>query len=238
MPSALRASLPATVLLSLPGGVFAMGESDGDKFSNDTERPRHLVTIAPFQLAAFPVTVGEFRHLFPNHAPRDPSDRPATAMTWTEAVEYCAWLASETGRPFRLPGEAEWEYACRAGSRTPFSTGVDLPPDRANYLYSEQGERVGPGRLTPRGTHRPNTWGIEDMHGNVCEWCADLWHSNYKGAPTDGSPWISGGVPGRRVVRGGAWDYLPRLLRSSWRDALSEDARRDNVGFRIACSIP
>lgn len=237
MSSVVCAAVAMPVLRAIPGGTFAMGESDGDKFANDTERPRHLVTVAPFHLADFPVTVGEFRRLFPDHAPLDVAELPATSVTWTQAVKYCEWLAAETGAPFRLPSEAEWEYACRAGAMTPFSCGLDLPPDRANYLYSEHGERIGPAQRTPRGTFPPNPWGLEDMHGNVCEWCADLWHPAYHSAPVDASAWTVDGTHGRRVVRGGAWDYLPRLLRSSWRDALPENARRDNVGFRIACSI-
>lgn len=225
------------MLRSIPAGAFEMGGDNKDKFSNDTERPRHTVHFRrPFLLSDFPITVGGFRCFIPDHAPLDAAELPATSITWVEAVAYCEWLSHETGRSFRLPSEAEWEYACRAGTQTPFSTGGDIAPTEACYLYSESGERIGAGTRSPRGSHPANAWGLESMHGNVCEWCADVWHPNHFGAPTDGSPHSDSTNP-RRVIRGGAWDYLPRLLRSSWRDSLPADARRDNVGFRVACDI-
>lgn len=136
-----------------------------------------------------------------------------------------------------LPSEAEWEYAARAGSETAYGVGEQLSPEQANYLYDEHGQRVGRGSRTPRDTFPANAFGVQDLHGNVCEWVADVWHPNYAGAPVDGSPWVAGGALGRRVIRGGAWDYLPRLLRSAWRDSLSETEQRDNVGFRLACNL-
>jgi formylglycine-generating enzyme required for sulfatase activity len=215
-----------------------MGDSDTDKFANDTERPRHRVGIMhPFQLGIFTVTVGEYRRFDRDFSPVDPPDVPAVSIDWREATSYCGWLANETGEPWRLPSEAEWEYACRAGSQTPFSCGIDIDTSVANFLYDEHGERIGPGHRLPAGSHPPNAFGLEAMHGNVCEWCADSWHADYHGAPADGSAWLGNGRAGWRVIRGGAWDYLPRLLRSSWRDALPETTRRDNVGFRIACDI-
>jgi formylglycine-generating enzyme required for sulfatase activity len=216
----------------IPAGEFVMGESDTDKFANDTERPRHVVRFtASFRMAAFPVTNAEFRRYVPHFAADEPEELPAVNVSWCEALNYCAWLAAKTGESVRLPSEAEWEYACRAGTRTPFHTGIEITPADANFLYDEHGFRVGRGARTPAGTFAPNAFGLEAMHGNVCEWCADTWHPSYHGAPADGSAWI--GAATRRVIRGGAWDYLPRLLRSSWRDALPETTRRDNVGFRI-----
>jgi formylglycine-generating enzyme required for sulfatase activity len=216
----------------IPAGEFVMGESDADKFANDTERPRHGVRFAQaFRMAAFPVTNGEFRQYVADFAAEESDDLPAVNMSWREAAGYCAWLAAKTEERVRLPSEAEWEYACRAGTRTPFHTGIEITPADANFLYDEHGFRIGRGTRTPAGTFAPNAFGLESMHGDVCEWCADTWHPTYHGAPGDGSAWTGAGT--RRVIRGGAWDYLPRLLRSSWRDALPETTRRDNVGFRI-----
>ena len=222
-------------MISVPPGEFWMGETDDDKFANDTERPRHLVRFARgYLLAAHSVTVDEFRRFSPAH--RDPGDAawPVALVSWLDATAYCRWLSGQTGRTFRLPSEAEWECAARAGSATAFPSGDTLPVESANYFYSEHGLKVGPGHRTPVASYPPNAIGFHDLHGNVAEWCADLWHPTYHGAPADGSAWLAGGQAGRRVLRGGAWDYLPRLLRSSWRDALDETSRRDNVGFRVA----
>ncbi len=212
-------------LRRLPAGEFWMGENPDDKFANDTERPRHLAHIdRAFEMGVHPVTVGEFRQMRPNHSPCEPDDWPVVNVRWGEAVEYCGWLRKTTNRAFRLPSESEWEYAARAGSKSPFPWGDTISPADANYLYDERGTRVGPGTRTPVGTYSPNAWGLHDVAGNVCEWCADLWRPGYRSAPVL-----------RRVIRGGAWDYMPRLLRVSWRDGLEESLARDNVGFRVAC---
>jgi formylglycine-generating enzyme required for sulfatase activity len=134
-----------------------------------------------------------------------------------------------------LPSEAEWEFACRAGSRAPFGFGNEISVDEANFYYDENGTRVGRGCRSKVGNFPPNYFGLHDMHGNVCEWVTDSWHPNYKGAPGDGSPWVDPSN-NRRAIRGGAWDYLPRLLRSSWRDWRDSDRRADNIGFRVATS--
>jgi formylglycine-generating enzyme required for sulfatase activity len=216
--------------VTVPPGEFSMGENDGDKFANDTERPRHGVSLGRgFEIATFPVTIAEFRAFRPAHTDPGAADWPVAFVSWRDAIDYCEWR----GDGSRLPTEAEWEYAARAGTATPFPSGDTLPPDAANYLHAEDGRKVGVGHRTPAGAFPANAFDLESMHGNVCEWCADLWHPSYAGAPANGSAWLSGGREGWRVIRGGAWDYLPRLLRSSWRDALPETARRDNLGFRI-----
>jgi formylglycine-generating enzyme required for sulfatase activity len=220
--------LPDFVMI--PAGEFLMGENEQDKFAGDTERPRHRVKIAPFQLAKSPVTLEEYRHFRPGHEADLPETWPACMVSWEEATAYCDWL----GGGCRLPSEAEWEYAARAGSRTHYPWGDLISPAEANYYYTEQGVKVGCGHRTPPGTFPPNAFGLFDMPGNVCEWMADTWHPDYQGAPATGGPWITEEAGDRRVLRGGAWDYLPRLLRVSWRDALPASSRRDNVGFRIA----
>lgn len=229
-------------LVELPPGSFIMGETPGDKFATDTERPAHRLSIAyRFALGRAPVTVADFRAFAPNHVDdlTDSSDLPVVNVSWHDAQAYCAWLRAETGLPFRLPSEAEWEYACRAGTRDCFSCGSDLALDQANYLFSESGERVGLGHRTPIRAYPKNGFGLYDLHGNVCEWVEDAWHPHYDGAPADGSAWLcSSSTPSARVIRGGAWDYLPRLLRCAWRDSLCSEARRDNLGFRIAFTLP
>jgi len=227
---------PAPQLVAISAGQFMMGESPGDKFANDTERPAHLVHLRPFALGRFPVTVGEYRAFASGHAPSDDPALPVVNVSWDDARTYCAWLSATHGESYRLPSEAEWEFACRAGSTTPFAFGTEITPREANYYYSESGERIGRGRRTACGEFAANAFGLHDLHGNVCEWVDDVWHSNYLGAPDDGAAWLAEGHPTRRVIRGGAWDYLPRLVRSAWRDGLGVDRRRDNVGFRIATS--
>ena len=225
-------------LVEIPAGAFIMGETIDDKFATDTERPAHRVVFGrPFALGSCPVTVGEYRAFVPAHAPGEDSDLPVVNVSWDDARAFCAWRRGQTGRPYRLPSEAEWEYACRAGTRTPFTSGGDLSPRDANFLYSENGERIGVGARTPAGCYAPNAFGLYDFHGNVCEWVEDAWHPDYMGAPADGSPWLDGGDLARRVIRGGAWDYLPRLLRSAWRDTLPCSHRRDNTGFRLALTL-
>jgi formylglycine-generating enzyme required for sulfatase activity len=227
-----------SAMVKLPAGSFVMGETENDKFATDTERPAHRVAIAQaFAIARFPVTVGEYRAFAPYHDPGDHLDLPVVNVNWDDTQAYCARLRSETGDLFRLPTEAEWEYACRGGARTPFNTGAEITPADANYLYAENGQRIGPGARTPAGRYVPNTFGLHDLHGNVCEWTEDVWHASYDDAPADGSAWILRGDRERRVIRGGAWDYLPRLLRSAWRDALPHTHRRDNVGFRLARTL-
>jgi formylglycine-generating enzyme required for sulfatase activity len=225
-------------LVTIHPGSFTMGETADDKFATDTERPAHRVVIEyAFALGRCPVTVGEYRAFSPSHAPDEDPSWPVVNVSWEDAQTFCAWLGRETGDTFRLPTEAEWEYACRAGTRAAFATGEELTPNDANFFYAEDGRHVGPGQRTTVGCYAPNAFGLHDLHGNVCEWVEDVWHPNYLGAPNDGSAWLSDSDPTQRVIRGGAWDYLPRLLRSAWRDSLPHTHRRDNLGFRIARTL-
>jgi len=226
----------APAMVDIPQGWFTMGENPGDKLASEIERPAHEVSIAAgLSLSVAPVTVGQFRAHRPGYLPEDDPELPAVFVSWVDATDYCAALSLETGRPYRLPSESEWEFACRAGSIATFSCGEEITPELANFLYSEKGARIGHGRRTAVGAYPPNGFGLHDMHGNVCEWVADVWHPGYHGAPGQGSAWMG---PGElRVLRGGAWDSLPRHLRCSHRDCLPRNARRENVGFRIALSV-
>lgn len=224
-------------MITLPPGEFVMGENAADKFANDTERPAHRVKFSEtYALGKFPVTVGEFRYFRPDHLPDDAHNLPVVSVNWHDAVAYCQWLTEKAGRIYHLPHEAQWEFACRAGSQTPFSCGEAITPLAANFLYDENGLRVGTGQRSPAEGYPPNKFGFHDFHGNVCEWVMDHWHPNYFGAPTDGRPWIEVGE-NRHVIRGGAWDYLPSLLRSSWRDWRESGFRSDNLGFRVAAIV-
>lgn len=207
-------------MVTIPAGRFLMGTAGEDRFANSTERPAHEVVFdRPFKVSRFPVTetlwAGTGGLL------------PVTRVSWHEACDFVTWLGAATGRGFRLLTEAEWEYCCRAGSTSLFAFGDTLEPAQANYLYDERGFKVGPGRRTAQGSYPPNAFGLEDMHGNVCEWVADAWRPSYDAAPDERF----------RVIRGGAWDYMPRLLRSAWRDFASPGTMRDNLGFRVACDV-
>jgi formylglycine-generating enzyme required for sulfatase activity len=232
-PQAWRDAAGLPLMIELPPGEFWMGESDGDRFANDTERPAHRVHFeSAFAIGCYPVLVGEFRQFRPDHSSGEPLDWPVALVSWHDAVAYCQWLNERAAHSYRLPSEAEWEYTCRAGSSTPFAGGHGLAITEANYLYDESGIRVGPGGRTSAGSYSPNAFGVCDLHGNVAEWTQDIWHGNYHGAPEDGRPWVAPDES-RRVIRGGAWDYLPRLLRSSWRDWQFDHYRADNLGFRV-----
>jgi formylglycine-generating enzyme required for sulfatase activity len=224
-------------MVVLPAGCFAMGENENDKFANDTERPRHFVTISDnIAIGKFPVTVAEFRAFDGRMQQTDAGDLPVVNVSWKQMTIVSGCL-EKPGRSYRLPSEAAWEYACRGGTDWPFYRGDQLSPAEANYLYDENGQKIGRGKLTPYGCYPLNGFGIADLLGNVCGWMADYWHPNYNNAPSDGSPWVDSGEPAKRVIRGGAWDYLPRLLRCAWRDWLWQTARRDNVGFRVAVTL-
>jgi formylglycine-generating enzyme required for sulfatase activity len=226
-------------LVDLAPGRFSMGEQPDDKFANNTERPAHSVELAYyFALGRFPVTVAEFAGFDGRTFSDEEAALPVAGVSWDEAQNYCEWAGGECGWHLRLPSEAEWEYACRAGTETPFPSGPVLTPVDANFWYDESGWKVGPGRRTPVGAYPANRFGLYDMNGNVCEWVQDEWHPSLEAAPTDGRAWQTSGEAKLRVLRGGAWDYLPRLLRNCWRDFLAAEVRRDNVGFRIAVTLP
>jgi formylglycine-generating enzyme required for sulfatase activity len=165
-------------------------------------------------------------------------------VSWRDAIAYCEWLTKETGQRYRLPSEAEWEYACRAGTETPFSFGATITTDQANYdgNYTYGAGRKGSyrERTTEVGTFPANPWGLYDLHGNVWEWVEDVWHDTYQGAPADGSAWTDG--KGKessraRVLRGGSWGGNPRFLRSARRYGDGPDLRGDDNGFRVARTL-
>ncbi|MEO8615451.1 MAG: formylglycine-generating enzyme family protein [Luteolibacter sp.] len=240
--NALPVQVDAAIIprwVEIPAGSFLMGGIAQDKFVSAVELPQHLATIPnSFALGVFPVTRSAWRNVL-GSLPNDLSDPdlPITCVTFYQIAEFLNALTEKSGTPVRLPSEAEWEYACRAGSPMIFPQGSSVEAGDANFLYDEAGQSVGPGMPTPLGRFSANAFGLHDMLGNVCEWTADTWHPDFHNAPNDGSPWLIDGKPECRVIRGGAWDQLPRVLRASWRDWAPENACWDNLGFRIAFTL-
>ncbi len=163
--------------------------------------------------------------------------RPVIDVSWDDAKAYVAWLSRKTDKDYRLLSEAEWEYVCRAGTATPFWWGSSITPEQANYdgnyPYNKGPKGEYRQKTLPVKSFQPNPWGLYQVHGNVLEWCEDLWHDNYNGAPSDGSSWIAGSGA-RRVLRGGSWGYNARLVRAAFRYANDRGDRLSDVGFRCA----
>lgn len=236
----------------IPGGTFMMGSPEDEEGSNDDESPQHQVTIKAFFMGKYQVSQAQWR--FVAHLPQvnkelnpDPSNfkgdnRPVEQVSWEDAVEFCDRLSQYTGRTYRLPSEAEWEYACRAGTTTPFHFGETITTDLANYdgnyAYGGGAKGVFRGETTAVGSFGvANNFGLYDMHGNVWEWCQDDWHNDYKGAPTDGSAWLSNKKDSnRRLLRGGSLSYHPGNCRSACRNYYDLDLNNFNIGFRVVCS--
>lgn len=222
-------------MTDVPPGCFEMGGRDDDKFATTVEFPRRKMEVTEgFRMLRSPVTVAQWMEVVCS-APEENYDTecPVVGVSFSDVLDFC----ERVGGGCRLPSEAEWEYSCRAGSDTIFPHGSDLLPEDANYLYDELGRGIGKGGLMPVGSHGRNAFGLSDMIGNVCEWVADVWHSGYTDAPADTAPWVTGGKEGCRVIRGGGWDHLPRVLRASWRDWAPETARWDNLGFRVVTNV-
>jgi formylglycine-generating enzyme required for sulfatase activity/uncharacterized protein with von Willebrand factor type A (vWA) domain len=239
-------------MVAIPSGKFMMGSPELEHDRYKDEDPQHEVTVKPFFIGKYPVTQAQWRsivntpkierELKPSPSSVKGDDLPIEQVSWEEAVEFCARLSRETGRTYRLPTEAEWEYACRAGTNTPFYFGETITGKLANYdsskIYLNERKIKAQKKTTPLGNFPPNAFGLYDMHGNVWEWCLDRWHNNYEGAPTNGSAWISDGDNYGYVVRGGSWSDYPRDCRSATRDDDSPDNHYNLIGFRVVCEMP
>ncbi|MGK7874143.1 MAG: SUMF1/EgtB/PvdO family nonheme iron enzyme [Xenococcaceae cyanobacterium] len=236
-------------MVYIRGGTFLMGSPEDEKGHQNRESPQHQVTIEPFFMGKYPVTQGQWKAIA--SLPKvdidlelDPSrfkgdSRPVERVNWYEAVEFCKRLSKATERDYRLPSEAEWEYACRAGTSTPFYFGETMTGELANYdasnTYANEPSGESRGETTPVGQFPPNSFGLYDLHGNVDEWCADEWHENYQGAPTDGSVWLDGDEE-LSPVRGGSWYDKPKDCRSAFRVSIIwRDGRVSDYGFRVVC---
>jgi formylglycine-generating enzyme required for sulfatase activity len=222
-------------MVAIPGGRFLMGSA---KRSN--EQPVHEVKVAPFFLGKYPVTQAQWKavaalpkaklDLSPDPANFKGGNRPVEMVSWLEAMDFCDRLSRKTKKTYRLPSEAEWEYACRAGTTTPFHFGETITTDLANFNRKYKS-------TTEVSKFQPNAFGLYDMHGNVWEWCADHWHGNYQGAPIDGSAWLTDNKDARRLVRGGSWGLFPGSCRSAYRNYINLDLRYSNLGFRVVCVL-
>ena len=240
-------------MVAIPSGSFVMGSPKDEPKWRSSESPQHTVTIKPFLLGTYPVTQAQWqtvaslpqvnRKLDPDPSRFKGKNRPVERVSWYDAIEFCDRLSQYTGKPYRLPSEAEWEYACRAGTTTPFHFGETITSELANYdakyTYGAGVKGVSRGETTPVGSFGvANAFGLYDMHGQVWEWCADHWHSNYEGAPIDGSAWLehTDNDNRQRLLRGGSWYTYPAYCRSAFR--LSHDAgdRLNHHGFRVVCA--
>ncbi|ASC73373.1 sulfatase-modifying factor protein [Halomicronema hongdechloris C2206] len=230
-------------LVSIPAGEFLMGAPADEEGRSDDEGPQHRVQVPEFWMGKFPVTQAQYQAVTgKNPSKFKGENRPVEKVSWEDAVAFCQKLSEQTGRTYRLPSEAEWEYACRAGTTTPFHFGETITPDLANYngnyTYGSGPKGTYRQKTTEVGRFPPNAFGLYDMHGNVWEWCQDVWHSSYEGAPTDGSAWLKGGDQDRRVLRGGSWGAFPRYCRSASRLRYYPDNQYGSIGFRVVCSPP
>jgi formylglycine-generating enzyme required for sulfatase activity len=248
--------LPDTLsleMVAIPHGTLLMGSPNNEPGRTSNESPQHEVTVAHFFISRYPITQAQWltvsvmpqveRVLDPNPSYFKEDNRPVEKVSWYDAVEFCARLSAYTGREYHLPTEAEWEYACRAGTTTPFHFGDMITTQVANY--SGKSSYNGGPRGESRGATTPidqfklaNTFGLSDMHGNVFEWCQDHWHDDYTGAPTDGSAWLTNNERARHVLRGGSWFSNPGACRSAARHFDVPDSRSVTVGFRVICSAP
>jgi len=204
-------------MVSIAGGTFTMGSTE-DK----SEKPPHSVTVKPFYMSKYPVTQAQWEAVMGNNPSGfKGTNRPVENVSWDDANEFCQRLSKKTGKSYRLPSEAEWEYACRAGTSTPFYFGETITTELANYdgnhTYGSGPKGEYREQTTEVGKFPPNSFGLYDMHGNVWEWCADPWHTNYDDAPTDGSIWTKGGEDPYRLLRGGSWNYFPYVCRCAFR---------------------
>ena len=230
-------------LVVIPAGEFWMGSPASEEGRVADEGPQRGVRVERFALGRYEVTFDEYdRFALATGSARlgdrgwGRGRRPVINVSWEDAAAYAAWLSEETGFRYRLASEAEWEYAGRAGTETRYSWGNAIGRNRANCAGCG-GEWDDAVRTAPVGSFAANAWGLHDMHGNVWEWVEDCWHDSYRGAPSDGRAWTSGGDCGRRVSRGGSWAVNPRFLRAADRLRLDAGYRSGHVGFRVARTL-
>jgi eukaryotic-like serine/threonine-protein kinase len=222
-------------MVFVPAGSFTMGSEEYDK-----EEPRHVVNVPEFYMGRYQVTQKQYLKIMgKNPSNWQDANLPVERISWNDAQVFCQKLSAKTGKKYRLPSEAQWEYACRAKTDTPFYFGETISTELANYNgsynYKSGVKGIYREKTTPVSSFPANGFGLHDMHGNVWEWCEDKWHENYQGAPTDGSAWISGNDNDYRLLRGGSWADLPHRCLSANRSRRSAGYKFYYVGFRIIC---
>jgi formylglycine-generating enzyme required for sulfatase activity/nucleoside phosphorylase len=242
-------------MVKIPAGEFSMG-STTEEGRYGYESPQHKVKVPEFYISQTLVTQAQWQQIMKNNPAKFKGDDnlPVEQISWIEAQKFCQELSQSTHRKHRLPSEAEWEYACRAGTTTPFYFGTTISSEVANYRAQDEKveDKIQPGKYgngklgefrnktTPVGHFPPNGFGLYDMHGNLWEWCLDHWHENYDQAPSDGSAWLSDRTASR-LVRGSSWLNIPRYCRSASRSHFPHDSPHNgphyDVGFRVVCEI-
>ncbi|MEO1672258.1 MAG: formylglycine-generating enzyme family protein [Cyanobacteria bacterium J06631_2] len=247
-------------MVKIPGGTFMMCSPESEEGRSDDESPQYEVIVPSFSMAKYPVTQAQWKAVaalpqIERELKLEPSefkgdDLPVDTVSWLDAMEFCARLSKATGRGYRLPSEAEWEYGCRAGTTTAFHYGETITTELANYRGTdwkiEDTVYLGNYANAPKGEYRekttpvdsfpPNGFGLYDMHGNVSEWCADTYQESYEGAPNDGSAWIVEGNNSKYVLRGGSWFNNPHDCRSADRSGSPPALDIVNVGFRCVAT--
>lgn len=240
-------------MIAIPSGKFMMGSSQSERASfikdlnrynrwdvediANQEQPQHQVRIKSFYMGKYEVTQAQWQAIMGNNPAWSKGyNLPVEGVSWNDAVEFCKRLSKKTGKKYNLPSEAEWEYACRAGTTTRFAYGDNITPElvnyNGNYPYGDAPKGVYREKTTTVGNFAPNGFGLYDMHGNVWEWCMDVFHNNYNGAPTDGSAWVDGDQT-YRVLRGGSCYFYASFSRSSNRVRNTPDFTLNSYGFRV-----
>ncbi|AFY83429.1 bifunctional serine/threonine-protein kinase/formylglycine-generating enzyme family protein [Oscillatoria acuminata] len=251
-------------MVVIPAGEFLMGLPENEAERSSAEGPQHRVILPEFLMSRTPITQAQWRivaqipqvvrSLEPDPAYFKGNNNPVEGVSWEDCIEFCLRLNQATGQPYRLPSEAEWEYACRAGTSTPYHFGPTLSPRVANYdgnyTYGQGKKGEYRKKTIPVGSlNAPNAWGLQDMHGNVWEWCLDDWHNSYEGAPTDGRAWIENDNHYQNIIdwlkdllnkrsthkllRGGSWCHYPRYCRCAVRIHGTRDYENNSLGFRV-----
>jgi len=227
-------------MVLIPAGMFQMGSPHN--FGNPDEHPQHFVTIKSFSMGKFLVTQGQWKTIM-GKLPlcRFKGDQlPVERVSWGDAQKFCQRLSKKTGRNYRLPSETQWEYACRAGTNTPFSFGETLTTDFANYVgehtYRDEPRGIYFHATNEGGKFPPNAFGLYDMHGNLWEWCADSWLDDYSTSPREGSAFQKYDHP-YGVARGGSWHEPPQNCRSATRLRALQKEAEEFIGFRVVCEI-
>jgi len=225
-------------MVYIPGGSFPIGSPKNEARRSDKESLQHQVTLQPFCMSKYPITQEQYLVIMgENPSYFKGKKRPVERVTWHKATEFCQRLSEKTRKTYRLPSESQWEYACRAGTTTPFYFGPTITTNlvnyNGNYTYGNAPQGKYREHTTEVGSFPPNPFGLYDMHGNVDEWCQDIWHNSYEGVPNDGSAWERDGNSELRVLCGGSWNDYPWWCRSADRDWDNTNISINNVGFRV-----